>query len=379
MGLVIRNARVLDMEQGTQTLVDIAVERGRIAQISPAGTLQPSAFHRVIEADGMYAFPGFVDFHTHLFRHGSSFGLDAEELLKAGVVCAADMGSAGWVNYPALHSCDMAGKRLELKAYLNLSPVGQPGRGISEPLTDNVIDVGRMKEQMAAFPGEITGVKIRVSRGIVGELGVEPLRRAVEVGEELGLPVCVHTTDPPVSAGELISILRPGDIFSHTYQGKGHTILDAAGHLQREILDGQRRGVLMEVGNGRVNFNFPVALRALAEGLYPDIISSDSTPTTFHKEPAMWDLPFVASKFLSMGMPLRDVVRAITVTPARVLGVEDRFGTLDQGREANVALCRIEDAPVTFRDSDGNTFAGTKRIVPCVTVRCGEVVFEAET
>lgn len=379
MRLAILNARMLDMELGTENQVDLLIEWGRITRISPASAQAGAEAHRVIRADGMYVFPGFVDFHTHLFRHGSSFGLDADRLLEAGVVCAADMGSAGWVNYPAMHRCDMADKRLELKAYLNLSPVGQPGRGISEPLTDAVIDVERMKEQMAAFPGEITGIKVRISRGIVGELGLQPLERAVEAGEELGLPVCVHTTDPPATAGQVISLLRPGDIYSHTYQGKGYTILDEDGHVCQGVVEGQRRGVIMEVGNGRVNFNFPVALKALEEGLYPDIISSDATFTTFHKELSMWDLPFVASKFLSMGMPLRDVLRSITVTPAKVLGVEDRFGTLAQGREANVALCRVEDTPTNFCDSDGNTFAGTKRIVPCVTIRRGEVLFEAET
>lgn len=377
MRLAILNARMLDMELGTENQVDLLIDQGRIVRISPAGTQARTEAHRVIQADGMYAFPGFVDFHTHLFRHGSSFGLDADRLLEAGVVCAADMGSAGWVNYPAMHRCDMADKRLELKAYLNLSPVGQPGRGITEPLNDAVIDVERMKDQMAAYPGEIMGIKIRISRGIVGELGIRPLERAVEVGEELGLPVCVHTTDPPVTTDRLIGLLRPGDIYSHTYQGKGYTILDEDGHVRQGVTEGQRRGVIMEVGNGRVNFNFPVALKALEEGLYPDIISSDATPTTFHKERSMWDLPFVASKFLSMGMPLRDVIRSITETPARVLGVEDRFGTLARGREANVALCRVEGHPVKFCDSDGNTFAGTKQIVPCVTIRRGEVLFEA--
>lgn len=379
MSLAILNARTLDPVSGIQNRVDLAVEQGKIVEIVPAGTLSSTSFTNVIDAVEAFAFPGFVDFHTHLFRHGSAFGMDAERLLESGVVCGADMGTAGWLNYSALHECDLTGKRVELKAFINLSPVGQPGSGINEPLGEASVDVmTRMKAHMKAYPGEIVGVKVRISRSIVGELGLQPLKWAIAAGEELGLPVCVHTTDPPARTGEVISLLRPGDIYSHTYQGRGHTILGPDGNLEPEIIEGQRRGVLIEVGNGRLNFNFPVAQQAMAQGLFPDIISSDATIATYHRDWAMWDLSFVASKFMALGMPLAQVIQAITVTPAKVLGVEDRFGILAEGREANIALCRLEDTPVTFRDSSGNELPGPKGIVPWMTIRCGEVVFEAE-
>lgn len=378
MKLLLRNAIVLDLESGREERRDLRVAGGKIAAIAASGALRPQEGERVVAADGLYAFPGFVDFHTHLYRHGSSFGLDADCLLQSGVVCAADMGSAGWVNYPAMRRCDLSGKKLALKSYLNLSPVGQPGRGINEPLNDAVIDVERMAEIMEMYPGEIAGVKVRISRSIVGELGLEPLRRAVEAGRQLGLPVCVHTTDPPAQAKEILSILRPGDIYSHTYQGKGQTILAEDGTLAAGILEGQRRGVCMEVGNGRVNFSFRVAKPAMRDGLFPDIISSDATPATFHREKAMWDLAFVASKFLSLGMPLCQVIRAVTVTPAAVLGVSDRFGALGEGREANIALCAMDKQETVFLDAEGETHVGERGIVPRMTIRSGEIVFEAE-
>ena len=378
MKILIQNIRLFDPAHETDRMADIAVRGGKIAEIVPAGSCRMEDARRVIDGKGLYAFPGFVDYHTHLFAHGSGFGLDADRLVESGVVCAADMGSAGWANYPALHECDLTGKRVALKAYLNLSPVGQPGRGVNEPLDDAVIDVGRMEALMARYPGEIVGVKVRLSRGIVGGLGGRPLRRAVEVGEELGLPVCVHTTDLPISGGEAASMLRPGDVYSHIYHGKGIGILGANGHAEPAVLDARKRGVLMEVGNGRVNFNFPVARQALADGLYPDIISSDSTPATFHREGPMWDLAFVASKFLALGLPLSDVIRAITVTPAKALGVEDRFGSVDIGREANLTLCRADDTPTVFRDADGNEMTGPRGLVPTMTIRCGEIVYEAQ-
>ena len=266
MDLLIRNAALLDLETGVEMCSDVGIQRGRIVFVQPVGTAQPDAW-KELDAAGSYLFPGLIDAHVHLFQHGSGFGMDADRLLSAGVTTAVDMGSAGYANFAAMHQCDLAGKKLRLKSFLNLSPIGQPGKGINEPLGDDVLSIEKMQEMMEQYPGEIAGVKVRISRPIVGELGLQPLRRAVEAGEALGIPVCVHTTNPPEEASEAAAILRPGDIYSHTYHGKGNTILNAGGSVQEGILEAQKRGVLMEVGNGKVNFNFLVAEKAVAAAL----------------------------------------------------------------------------------------------------------------
>lgn len=377
MDLLIRNAALLDLETGEKTCYDVGVQNGRIAFVQSAGAKASDA-RQELDAEGAYLFPGLIDAHVHLFQHGSGFGMDADLLLSAGVTTAVDMGSAGYANFAAMRDCDLVGKKLRLKSFLNLSPIGQPGKGINEPLGDEVLSIEKMKELLERYPGEIAGVKVRISRPIVGELGLQPLQRAVEAGEALGLPVCVHTTNPPEEASAAAAILRPGDIYSHTYHGKGNTILDADGGVQQGILEAQKRGVLMEVGNGRVNFNFVVAEKAIADGLWPDIISSDSTPATFHKSPAMWDLPFVMSKFLYLGMPLHKVLRAVTETPAKALGLADRIGKIAPGYDADLVLCRMEEDPVSFEDSDGNRRMGSKQLKVQTTIRCGEIVFRAE-
>lgn len=373
MDLLIRNANLLDLDSGSEKMANVAVQNGRIAKILPVGNMHIEA-KKIVEADGRYLFPGFIDFHTHLFAHGSTFGLDADQLLSAGTTCAVDMGTAGWVNYPALHACDLTDKRIRIRSFLNLSPIGQPGKGINEPLNETVINLEQIQKIIERYPNEISGIKVRISRAIVQELGIEPLRRAVQVGEQLGLPVCVHTTDPPVSASEIVSILRPGDIYSHMYHNKGNTILDADGKVQNEIQAAQKRGVLMEVGNGRINFSFPIAEQAIASCCWPDIISSDATPATFHKEPAMWDLPTVMSKFLYLGMPLVDVVRATTQTPARVLGLSEQIGKIKEGYIADMVLCHLDHSEILFRDSDGNCRTGNCKIIPDMTFINGALI-----
>lgn len=373
MELVICNAKIVDVDTGEEKLSDVFIRDGQITSVKPAGK-DLTKKQDVINADGMYLLPGLIDFHTHLFRHGSGFGMDADLLPETGVTTAVDMGTAGWVNFPALYTCDLYGKKPGIYAYINISPIGQAGKGISEPLDDSVLDVDKIHERIEEYSGIILGLKVRISRSIVKELGLKPLERAVEIGDKLNLPVCVHTTDPPEGADKVAAILRPGDVYSHTYHHKGNTILGSDGRVLKGIKDARNRGVLMEVGNGRVNFSFATAIAASREGFWPDIISSDSTLATFHKEIAMWDLPTVMSKFMAMGMPFNEVVRAVSITPARRLGIDKIVGNISPGYEADLWLCKKEEGEFTFKDSEGGEIKGTCMLRPVTTILKGRIL-----
>ena len=374
---LIKNVVLKETKAGRGTLSSVGILDGKIAEILTGSSAEQADARLVIDAEGNLLLPGLVDFHTHLFRHGSSFGMDADLLLSAGVTAAADMGSAGWVNFPAMYCCDLSGKKPRLRAYLNISPVGQPGRGIKEPLNDEVISLEDIRRVAEEYPGMICGLKVRLSRGIVGSLGLGPLHRAVELGDALGLPVCVHATDPPETMDRIAALLRPGDILSHTYHGQGHDSAESEAVLEG-MLAARERGVLLEVGNGSKNFNFRTAEACLRQGLFPDIISSDSTPTVFHQGPAMWDLPRVMSKFLNLGMPFGDVVRAATETPARILGLDSQTGKIAPGYEADLSLFHMDPKEIIFCDSDGNTRKGPRGLVPFMTFLHGQKVWDAK-
>ena len=111
----IKNARLLDTETGRESRGTVLVNRDKIVEVLPEEAAVPAA-RKVLDAQGNYVFPGFVDYHVHLFRHGSGFGLDANRLAEAGVTTACDMGTAGYANYAALHACDLVGKKLAVSA-----------------------------------------------------------------------------------------------------------------------------------------------------------------------------------------------------------------------------------------------------------------------
>lgn len=376
--LLLKNCTCLDPETAVEQNVDIGVTAGIIVSVKDCSSENSGSAVQTIDACGNYLFPGFIDAHTHLFKHGSTFGMDADRLLTAGVTSAIDMGSAGWINYPAYRQCDISGKSLRIKSFLNVSPIGQPGKGISEPLADDVVHLEDIERTLELYPGEITGLKLRLSRNIVKELGIKPLIRTVEFAEKCKLPVCVHTTDPPVTASEIAERLRPGDIYSHMYHGQGLSILDENSNVPAKLFEAQRNGVLFEVGNGKKNFDFNVAETAIKQGFMPNIISSDSTQASFHQDRCMWDLPFVMSKFIALGMSLSQVLKSVSLTPAPLLKVDEHLGQIKEGFTADLVLCTVKKEETVFRDSFGAERKGQRLIEPYMTFLGGKPVFTGE-
>jgi dihydroorotase len=158
---------------------------------------------------------------------------------------------------------------------------------------------------------------------------------------------------------------------SHFLHGRGSGILDGEGRLKDAVVAARRRGVVFDVAHGRNHVNFPVARRALEQGFQPDTISSDLTRPG--RAGVVRDLPTTLSKFLSLGMPLADVVRAATAAPARAIGRSGGLGALVPGAAGDAAVFAVDEGRFPYQDADGNVLEGAKRWAPRLTVRAGRV------
>ena len=76
------------------------------------------------------------------------------------------------------------------------------------------------------------------------------------------------------------------------------------------------------------------------------------------------------TKFWYLGMPLEDVVRRCTLAPARKLGLD--AGTLTPGAEADIAVLKVVEGPVTLTDAEGGTREWDRRLRAVATFRSGE-------
>ncbi len=364
--ICISNGFVIDPKNNINGVKDIFVDSGRI--VEPLSSVDTE-----VDASGCYVLPGLIDFHCHLYK-GSAFGFNPELLLPTGVTSAVDAGTAGYINYEDFYESVVKRTTLTVKTFINISPVGQPGGGINEPLGRELIRKEELGAVISRHRDTIIGLKVRISRPIVGSLGLDPLKYALELGEDFGLPINVHVTNPPEKLSEVVKYFRKGDIFTHVFEGTGHTIIED-GHVADEILDAEERGVIFDSANGRSNFVFSIAEKALDEGFYPDIISTDSTALNFSKPYVVKNLPFTMSKYLNLGMELGDIVKAVTSTPAKVMKEEERLGHLAPGAAGDVTICRIEKKDVLFRDTLGDERKGNRIIEPVMVLKNGEFVY----
>lgn len=123
------------------------------------------------------------------------------------------------------------------------------------------------------------------------------------------------------------------------------------------------------MGHGQGSFSWTVAEICAKEGFWPDIISSD-----LHMEsvdgPA-YDLLTVMSKMLHVGMPLIDIIKSVTMTPAAAIGLIDLIGSLSLGRPADITVIRIEKVDFDLEDCHAHLRRIKQRFVPVAVWKDG--------
>src|SRR5437899_634216 len=182
--------------------------------------------------------------------------------------------------------------------------------------------------------------------------------------------VMCHIGAAPGSLADVLDLLRPGDILTHSYSGAGNNIVQN-GQLIPAAKAAKQRGVIFDVGHGGGSFDFTVCEPAMMQGGHVDTISSDIHAVSINT-PGYPTLPWVMSKFLALGLPLEEVVQRATIEPAKIIGRVPGLGTLAVGAPADVAIFDYVDGPsVEFVDTRNNKKSGTKKLVPVLTVKDG--------
>jgi dihydroorotase len=193
-----------------------------------------------------------------------------------------------------------------------------------------------------------------------GTSGVVPLDIALEVANEVGMPLMAHIDHPPPSYEEVLGRLRPGDVLTHAFRPFPNTPATAQGTVKKAVLDARERGVLFDIGHGKGSFAFKTARAMLANGFYPDTISSDIHQLCI--DGPAFDQVTTMSKFLCMGMELSDVVAASTVNAAMALR-RPELGSLKPGSVGDATMISVKRGQFDYEDVVGEHLIGDRKIV----------------
>jgi len=373
--LLLRGGHLIDPRNEVSALRDVAIAKGKIVAVGES--LDPEQADKVVDVSGLYVMPGIVDIHAHVFTGSGRKGVLTGDTsvypdgfsFRSGVTTLVDVGSSGRRNFEEFKKLIIDRAQTRVLSMLNIVGGGMGGGDIEQNVDD--MEPGPTAQMAKKYPDIIVGIKTAHFSGPEW-VAVD---RAVEAGKLAKIPVMVDFGDfrPERPFEDLVlKHLRPGDMYTHFYIGRV-PMLDDEGKVRPYLYEARKRGVKFDVGHGQGSFWWSQAVPAVRQGFLPDSISTDLHTGSMNS--GMKTMSNVMSKFLSLDVPLEDVVKMSTWNPSQQIQRPD-LGHLTVGAEADVAVMRVDTGKFGFLDIRNARYDGTKLLVPELTIRRGRVVWD---
>ncbi|WP_189215329.1 MULTISPECIES: N-acetylglucosamine-6-phosphate deacetylase [Streptomyces] len=353
--MVLAGARVV-LPSGTVDGGRVVVEGSRIAEAAAEDA-------DVLDLTGHWLVPGFVDIHNH-GGGGASFSGTADEALQSirthrlhGTTTLVASTVTGRMDALARH----AGRLSELAEQGDIAGIHFEGPFISpcrkgahsaellrhpDPAeVRKLIDAARGRAVMVTLatelPGGVDSVRLLTEHGVIAAIGhtdatYEQTVEAIDAGATVAthlfnaMPPLGHRTPGPIAAlleDERVTVelindgthLHPASLelaFHHAGAGRVAFItdaMDAAGF-----------------GDGRYQLG-PLEVE-VSEGVARLVEGGSIAGSTLTLDRAFQRAVLVDR------LPVGDVVAAISANPAKVLGIHDRVGSLEPGKDADLVV-----------------------------------------
>jgi imidazolonepropionase-like amidohydrolase len=363
--LFIRNAKILTMAGRDYERGDILIENGKIAAIGDGISSPTDA--QIIDANGLWALPGFIDAHCHLgmWEDGMGFeGADGNEMTdpvtpqlraidainpedpcfrearEAGITTACTGPGSANVLGGQFAAVKTVGNRIDemiLKAPLALKAAfgENPKRVYDEqkkaPST-RMATASLLRESLIAAQEYLR--KQGTDKQPDRNLKMEALGWVLE--RKVPLKIHAHRADDILTA---IRIAKEFGIdYSIEHCTEGYRIVN---HLKADgvkVILGPLLSERSKIELRNLTYEAP---RIFEEAGVPFALMTD------HPVIPLQYLPVTAALAVREGLSERAALEAITINAARITGIDDRVGSLEVGKDADIAL--FDGNPLDFR------------------------------
>jgi imidazolonepropionase-like amidohydrolase len=359
--IVIRGARVFTSAARDFARATVVIENGKITAIgervrSPEGA-------EIIEGAGKTVIPGFLDIHTHLGIHEEGVGREGDDVNEMTDPVTPHLRAVDAINPEESGIREAAASGVTTAVVLPGS--GNVIGGLGSMLKTYGNNVDRMilrdpcglKSAFGENPKRVYGDQKKMPSTRMGTAALlrealtraqTYIRKAATAGEDAtklpdrdlrleALALVLRGEIPLLAhchrADDILTVLRIAREFGVQvvleHATEAHRVVEVVAEAGAACVVGPTFGSRGKVETKEKSF---ASLRILVRAGVKVAICSDHpvTPSSY--------LRLYAALAMSEGLSEADALRAVTIWPAEIMGVADRVGSLEHGKDADLAI-----------------------------------------
>ncbi len=358
--LLIRNGLVHDMVHDEPYIANVVVNDGKIKEIT---TEDVNLDAEVIDASNLNVYPGFIDAHSHIGLAGTGIGFEGTDYNEINDIVCPQMRAIDAFNPfdPSLKEAALSGITTVASGPGSANALGGTwiavktvGKCVDNMLVKNPVamkcafgenpkrcyrEKGNSARMSTAahlremlFKAKLYDAKKEAAQGDITKMPPYDIKMEAllpVIHKEIPLKAHAHQSNDILTA---IRLAKEFDVrLTLEHVTEGHLIAEELAKYKDEypMAVGPTLSHASKFELRNISWTTPGVLANL--GCHVSII-------TDHPFALESYLPLYAGMAVKAGMKESDALKAITINPAKHLGIEDKVGSIEMGKDADLVV-----------------------------------------